>query len=42
MAGGKFELESLTEFVIEEGSEIWGSHPTYNMVFEKVKSHFPI
>jgi hypothetical protein len=37
--GGKFELESLTEFVIEEGSK-YEVPITYNMVFEKLKAIF--
>jgi 2-dehydropantoate 2-reductase len=42
MAGGKFELESLTEFVIEEGWKYEVPTPTYNMVFEKLKAILPI
>lgn len=35
-AGGKFELESLTEFVINEGVKYEIPTPTYQMVFEKL------
>lgn len=42
IAGGKFELESLTEFVINEGLKYEIPTPTYNIVFEKLKTVLPI
>ena len=42
IAGGKFELASLTEFVINEGLKYEIPTPTYNLVFKKLKAVFPI
>lgn len=41
-AGGKFELASLTEFVINEGLKYEIPTPTYQKVFEKLRAVLPI
>jgi 2-dehydropantoate 2-reductase len=42
LAGGKFELASLTEFVINEGLKYDITTPTYDKVFTKLKALLPI
>jgi 2-dehydropantoate 2-reductase len=41
LAGGKFELASLTEFVINEGLKYEIATPTYDKVFTKLKALLP-
>jgi 2-dehydropantoate 2-reductase len=41
LAGGKFELASLTEFVINEGLKYEIATPTYDKVFAKLKMLLP-
>lgn len=41
LAGGKFELASLTEFVINEGLKYEIATPTYDKVFTKLKVLLP-
>lgn len=42
LAGGNFELASLTKFVINEGLKYEIPTPTYQMVFEKLSPHLPL